>query len=499
MRTLIASLVMGLFAASAARAEPTLVWPQFRGPGGSGIAEGQKPPIELGPDKNVKWKSEVASGSSSPIVVGDLLVLTAFDGGKLYTIAYTRRDGKEAWRAHAPAKAIEPYHITEGSPAASTPVTDGKRIVSYFGSCGLFCYDLTGKELWRYELPTAATPFDFGTGVSPILVDGRVVLVRDENKSPKILAIDAATGNLAWEKQRESKSAFCTPVACDTPQGKEIVVAGWGKMIGYDLKTGEENWCLIGMPSCACASPVVVDSTLYFAGWSPGDDVKPPTFDALLKDAEEEQQGYITPPGLQRVFFKGMLDGQDFDHRTARGEQDLPGRLKGMFTSHDWDHDDKLTREEWDDAVKLLGTSKNSAFALKLGGSGDVSESHVLWKQKSGLPYVPSGLVYRGQYVLVKDGGVVTIYDAKSGKQTFQKRAAASGRYYASPVAANGFIYFTSLDDGVITVMKSTGEKPEVVTKNPSLEERVMATPVIADDTLYVRTAGNLYAFRETP
>ena len=122
------------------------------------------------------------------------------------------------------------------------------------------------------------------------------------------------------------------------------------------------------------------------------------------------------------MILKGMLDGPDFDHRIARGYDDFPGRLKGMFTSHDWNHDGKLTREEWDDSVKLLTTSKNSAFALKLGGSGDVTDSHMLWKQKNGLPYVPSGLVYRGQYVLVKNGGVVTIYDAKSGKQTFQKR-----------------------------------------------------------------------------
>ena len=216
----------------------------------------------------------------------------------------------------------------------------------------------------------------------------------------------------------------------------------------------------------------------------------------MIRDAEEEQQGYITRPGLERAFLKGMFDGDDFDHR-VQGIDALPGRMKGMFSSHDWDHDGKLTREEWDEAVKLLATSKNSAFALKLGGSGDVTDSHVLWKQKSGLPYVPSGLVYRGQYILVKDGGVVTSYDAQSGKQTFQKRAAASGRYYASPVAANGYIYFTRLDDGVITVMKTGGERPGVVARNPALDERVDATPAIADDTLYVRTAGHLYAFCE--
>src|SRR5207247_5127617 len=140
--------------------------PQFRRPNGSGVADDQHPPVELGPDKNVKWKVAVPSGLSSPIVAGDKLVITAFEDGKLYTIAYRREDGKEAWRAEAPAKQIEPYFKAEGSPAASTPATDGKRIVSYFGSCGLVCYDLTGKELWKFEMPPAATAGDFGSGVS---------------------------------------------------------------------------------------------------------------------------------------------------------------------------------------------------------------------------------------------------------------------------------------------------------------------------------------------
>jgi outer membrane protein assembly factor BamB len=236
MQKFVAILVAaGLLSTGGLAADKPLAWPQFRGPGGSGIADSQKPPLEFGPNKNVKWKVAVPSGVSSPIVAGNNLVLTAFDGGKLYTIAYDRVTGKEAWRAEAPAKQIEPYHKTDGSPAASTPVTDGERIVSYFGSCGLFCYDLSGKELWRHELPTAFTPFDFGTGVSPVLADGLVVLVRDENKDPKILALDLATGKLKWEKKRESKCSFCTPVVWDTPAGKQVVTPGYGKMIANDL------------------------------------------------------------------------------------------------------------------------------------------------------------------------------------------------------------------------------------------------------------------------
>jgi outer membrane protein assembly factor BamB len=96
---------------------------------------------------------------------------------------------------------------------------------------------------------------------------------------------------------------------------------------------------------------------------------------------------------------------------------------------------------------------------------------------------------------MVKDGGIVTALDIKTGQQLYQKRSVASGSYYASPVAANGHIYFVSLDNGTITVLKAAAAVPEVVANNPPLGERVAATPAIADNTLYVRTAEHLYAF----
>lgn len=467
---LMAFLVVGFFPV---HAEPPPAWPQFRGPGGNGIAEDQKPPIEFGPDKNVKWKVTCPKGYSSPILVADKLVLTAFDAGKLFTIAYERKTGKELWRAEAPAKQIEAHDKTEGSPANSTPATDGTRIVSYFGSCGLFCYDLAGKELWRYELPCVTTMLDFGTGVSPVLADGTVILVRDETLQPRIMALDIATGKLLWERKRESISAFCTPVVCETPTGKQVVAAGFGKMIAYDLKTGEEKWTVSGMPSATCASPVVVGQTLYFAGWSPGEDMKLPSFETMLKMAGEEKLGYLTKEGLSKT------------------------RLKGSFESQDTNHDGKISKDEWERTVQFVSASRNSAFALKLGGTGDVTQSHMLWKKTRGLPYVPSGIVYKGQYVLIKDGGIVTSYDAATGEELFVQRLGVTSQYYSSPVAANGFLYFTSLNDGIVTVLKAGSRSPEIVAKNPKLGEKVAATPAIAEDTIYFRTAGHLYAFGE--
>jgi len=150
-------------------------WPQFRGPNGAGISDSAKPPVNFGPGSNELWHVKVPPGLSSPCVWEDSIFLTAFNDGKLSVLALDRKSGKQRWEKGVPAAAIEKYHLQEGSPAASTCATDGKNVVSYFGSCGLVCYDLAGKELWKYEMPPAVTAGEFGSGVSPIIADGMVV------------------------------------------------------------------------------------------------------------------------------------------------------------------------------------------------------------------------------------------------------------------------------------------------------------------------------------
>jgi outer membrane protein assembly factor BamB len=475
MKTFIALALLGGFTTAGFSAESPLVWPRFRGPNGSGVAEEQKPPVEVGPEKHVKWKVPVPGGLSSPIVAGDKLVITAFDGGKLYTIACNQSDGSEAWRNEAPAKKIEGYHQTEGSPAASTAATDGQRIVSYFGSCGLFCYDFAGKELWRLEMPTSGLPGDFGSGVSPVIAEGMVILVRDEMTKPEILAVDAGTGEVKWRKPRLSHSSYCTPVVWETPNGKQLAAAGHARLTGYDLKTGEEIWSAKGVPSACCSSPVIAEGNLFFAGGSAtGPDDKAmqmPSFDSMLKELDTDKDGALSRAEAEKAFH-------------------------GFFDNQDLNKDGKITRDEWETIEKFMSEGKNSVFALKPGGTGDVTGSHVLWTKAKGLPYVSSALVYRGQYVMVKDGGIVTVYDTKTGREVYQERVAAAGTYYASPVAANGNIYLTSAE-GAITVLKGGSDKLEVVAANPKLGERTSATPAIAGDRLYVRTDKHLYAFAE--
>jgi outer membrane protein assembly factor BamB len=135
-------------------------------------------------------------------------------------------------------------------------------------------------------------------------------------------------------------------------------------------------------------------------------------------------------------------------------------------------------------------------FAVRPGGRGDITESHVTWKHTRGLPYVPSPLFYEGRVYVVKNGGMASCYEAKTGRVLYQEeRLGAIGDYYASPVAADGKVYFAS-QPGVVTVIKA-GDVFHVLAQN-DLGEQIMATPAIVDGNAYFRTANYLSAFGET-
>jgi outer membrane protein assembly factor BamB len=446
-------------------------WPRFRGADGSGAADSQKPPIEFGPDKNVLWQTATPSGPSSPCVWGTRIFLTAYDNAKLWTLCIDRATGKEQWRRDAGAEKIEAFLSGQGSPAAATPATDGERVVVYFGSCGLIAYDFEGKELWRHSLPVAETNNDFGSGTSPIVSDGLVILVRDLKSDSAVLALDAASGKQVWKTARPGMATgYSTPAVWKHDGVTEIVAPGGLAMKAYDLRTGTERWIVRDLPAVNCGSPVASDGMLYFAGWSPaGEDAPMPSFDDMLK-ADANGDGKLSESEAEKTF------------------------LKGFFKANDTDKDGFITRVEWDTMINYLKRGKNRLVAVKPGGSGDITTSHVVWEKSKGLPYVPSPLLYRGEVFIIKDGGIASCYDAATGAPKYeQKRLGVDGQFYASPVAANGHIYLLSLAGKVATVL--SGEKPDLVWR-ADFGERIAATPAIADDTLFVRTESKLFAFK---
>ena len=170
-----------------------------------------------------------------------------------------------------------------------------------------------------------------------------------------------------------------------------------------------------------------------------------------------------------------------------------PG-MRDFMRGMDRDHDGKITKTDWDIIKAGAARAENLLVAVKPGGRGDITKTHVAWKATRGLPYVPSPLFYEGRVYLIKDGGMMSSFDARTGKIFYsQERLPAADKYYASPVAADGRIYLASLA-GRVTVVKAGGEQPEVL-HQADFGERIFATPALVGGKVYLRTQTKIYAF----
>ena len=447
-------------------------WPQFRGPNASGYSSTAVPPTAIEPAHGELWSADIPWSPSSPCVWGDWIFLTTFSDGALETRAHDRSTGSLLWSRKIKAAAFEPYHITDGSPAASTPATDGHRVVSYFGSFGLVCYGTDGEELWRHPLPLALSGGSYGSGTSPVIFKNRVLLNRDQELNSSILAVDLATGSRLWETPRPTfGGSFGTPVVWQNKGRDEVVLPGSTFLKGYNVADGNEVWSVGGISAFVCTTPVLGDDMLYFAGWSPGkaDSSFPTDWPSFQKQFDSNGDGRVVLSEFDRVtadFLRGI-------------DRDRDGEIT--------DADLAIIRSSAERAANVL-------IAVKPGGSGDITRTHVPWSYNRGLPYVPSPLYLDGRVYYVKDGGMVSSVDAKSGKPFYyQERIGATGSYYASPVAADGRIYLASLP-GKLTVIKAGGDSPEIL-HQADFKERIFATPALVGNHVYLRTEKTLYAF----
>jgi outer membrane protein assembly factor BamB len=299
-----------------------------------------------------------------------------------------------------------------------------------------------------------------------------VLVSREQVGASSLLALDLETGKTVWETPRPDVLAgFGTAIVWKNGGTDEVVMPGALKLKGYDLKTGKERWSLAGMPSFACTTPVTGDGLLFFGGWAPGKDPGTAMNFAYLADKyDKNKDGAVTMDEVK---------GTD---------------MEAFFRSFDVNRDGRITKEDLDAMAALLAKGENVLVAVKPGGQGDLGESAIAWKQTRGLPYVPSPLHYQGRIYLVKDGGMVSCFEAASGKVIYQQERLkdAAGSYYASPVAADGRILFASTD-GKVSVLNAGGEQPEIL-HQVDFKERIFATPALVGDKIYLRTAKQLYA-----
>jgi outer membrane protein assembly factor BamB len=439
-----------------------------------GVAADNAPlPDKFDDRSQLAWRVALAPGHSTPCVYGDALYLTAFEDQKLVTLALDRATGAVRWKKSCPHERLEPFHST-GSPAAATPACDGKRVYSFFGSYGLLCYDTAGSLVWSRPLG----PFqdEFGAASSPVLCDGKLLLAEDHDADSFLLCLDAATGKPIWRTPRQGLRSYSTPVIWHTAgksSPKVVVVAGALALTAYDLDTGKPLWSIDGLARIVNTTPAIDGKRLYVASWSPGGD----------------QGARIRMDNWNDAVKKWDADG---DAKITRAETDNAEVLDRFFRI-DTNQDEGLDEGEWNTYNRVFDRAQNAVLALDASDPRTTPE--VVWKYDRGIPYVPSPLLYRDVLFLVKEGGILTTLDPADGKLLKQGRLAASGSYYASPVAGDGKVYLLS-ERGVLTVLRAQ-PKWEILSTH-DFAERSMATPIIDNGQIFIRTEAALYCFKKS-
>ncbi len=448
-------------------------WTQFRGPNAAGVTEETGIPLEFGPARNLVWKTAVPIGHSSPVLTADRIFLTGSEGDKLYTLSLDRATGRILWRREAPRPRKQEIERPANGPTSASPVTDGKNVYAFFQDFGLLAYGPDGNELWRIPLGPFNNPF--GHGSSPILSGGTLLMSCDQDTDSFLLAVNKDTGKVLWRKDRpHAQRGYATPVLYQPKGGApQVLLAGSYRLSGYDLRTGNEIWWIRKLPWQVKPTPVLSGDRIYFVTYSaesnPGEQEVVPPFADALRDYDKNKDGKLSKDEI-------------VDPRTkARFEEYIDLDDSGFLEERDWQR------------LQERRQGENALRAYKLGAAGDITDSGFLWKDSKSLPNVPSPLIYQDVLYTLKEGGIFTSYDSKTGQVLKQGRLqGALGAYSMSPIAAKGRILVIS--EGKAAVLRA-GPQWEVLRVN-DLGDGCKATPALLGGNLYVRTTGNLYCFR---
>lgn len=446
-------------------------WLQFRGPNSSGVSHNANLPVEFGPSKNVEWKTALPPGHSSPVLAGDRIFLTAFEGEKLQTICLDRKTGKVLWRREAPRPRQQELHKSN-SPASPSPVSDGKNVYVFYTDFGLLSYGPDGNERWRTPLGPFNNPF--GMGASPVLVGKTLLQSCDAESGSFFVAVDRDSGKVKWRVERpEYTRGFSTPLIHRPAGGPaQAILAGSYQLTSYNVETGEPVWWYRGLTWQLKPTPVMGKDAVYVLGWAGGSDTGQqeniPAFEEVLKTWDANKDGKLQKDEIPDKKITADWRGADLDDDGSLGDRDWK-----MYQSR--------------------RSAQNAFQAVKLGPKGDITEGGMLWRYTKSLPNVPSPLYYQDVLYLMKEGGILTTLDPADGAVLKQGRLqGAISPYFSSPVGADGKVYVAS-ESGNVVVVKA-GREWDVLKVN-DLDDQIYATPAIADGKIYLRTKSALYCF----
>ncbi|MBI3469328.1 MAG: PQQ-like beta-propeller repeat protein [Planctomycetes bacterium] len=380
-------------------------WPRFRGPDGQGGTGLSKLPVRWSESENIVWRTALpGSGNSSPVVWADQVFLTSAgpEGADRMLHCVRTTDGQLLWSRTIPENHVEPKVRDKNGFASGTPVTDGERVIAFFGAAGLVAFDMQGSFLWQHTFANFDTTH--GAGASPLLYKDSVIFIHDQNKGESIcLALDKRTGKMVWQTPRGKVMGWSTPVIVRVGDHDELLYAGGETVKGYDPNTGAELWSLDGPTREVVPAIVIGPDVVYSASGRNG-----PT------------------------------------------------------------------------------------LAIRPGGQGDVTATHLAWRAVRGGPHVPSPILYGGCLYTVNDTGIGSCLDAKTGETIWQARI--RDKFSASPIEAGGLLYFPS-ESGVTYVLRA-GDKFEIVAEN-DLGSPILASPAIAAGRLLLRTQAELVCIDE--
>jgi outer membrane protein assembly factor BamB len=294
MKKALAALLFLTYALSFAAGKAD--WPYWRGPAADGMAAGDAP-LHWSDTKNVRWKTDIPGrGSSSPVIWGDrIFVTTAVKTGPSTTpepaatppatpgakpqlttpgpqpehnfevLCLDRKTGKILWqRIATTAIPHEGFHPTYGSFASNSPVTDGRNVYAFFGSRGMYCYNMKGKLAWKKDFGVQMRMrMAFGEGMAPVISGDRLILIFDHEGDSFMVMLDKNTGKEIWRVNRDEKSNWAAPLVVDYKGQKQIVVSAVNKVRSYELETGKLIWECAGLGANTIPQPVRQDDMIF--------------------------------------------------------------------------------------------------------------------------------------------------------------------------------------------------------------------------------------------
>lgn len=407
-------------------------WPQWRGPAGSGKTTTNSVLTDWGPDQNVKWRVELPeAGNSTPIVWGNRVLLTQplSDSKQRALICLDRESGRELWRQSVTYAEPEASHNTNPYCSAS-PVTDGERVIAWFGSAGLICWDLDGKELWSRDL--GRQEHMWGYGSSPILHGDLCILNFGPGSREFLVAVDKKTGETRWQvgslddaaerefsgpendgnandansgkdRSERLRGSWNTPIIVEVDGRSELVVVFPRRVSAFEPSTGKQLWTCGGAGPLAYASPM-----------------------------------------------------------------------------------------ESDGVIVALGGYNGASLAVRAGGRGDVTATHRLWHKPRDGGWLGTGVADEGAIYICDIGGVISCLDVQTGDELWKQRSDGGGTWSSITQTADGLMYLLT-KSGATTVFRPDRDSLVKVSEN-ELKETTNASVVVAGNDLFIRTDQALWS-----